>query len=62
VAVGVNWMKEALTPFGITRFCRWLVSCRERTVVKYVNIGNSMSPTLKMITGVSIDLGRLFNG
>jgi hypothetical protein len=55
-------MKEALTPFGITRFCRWLVSCRERTVVKYVNIGNSMSPTLKMITGVSIDLERLFNG
>src|SRR3982074_1111049 len=40
VAVGVNQMKEALTPFGITRFRRRLVSRYERTVVKCINIGD----------------------
>ena len=40
VPVGVNQVEEALTPFGITRFCCWLVSCCQRTVVKCVNIGN----------------------
>src|ERR1700726_3375892 len=40
VAVGVNWVEEALTPFGIVGHGSWLVSRCERTVVKCVNIGN----------------------
>src|ERR1700733_10447050 len=40
VAVGVNQVEEALTPFGIVGHSSWLVSRRERTVVKCVNIGN----------------------
>jgi hypothetical protein len=40
VAVGVNEVEEALTPFGIAGHSSWLVSRSERTVVKCVNIGN----------------------
>ena len=40
VAVGVNEVEEALTPFGIVGHGSWLVSRRERTVVKSANIGN----------------------
>src|ERR1700731_2981531 len=40
VAVGVNQVEEALTPFGVAGHGSWLVSRSERTVVKCVNIGN----------------------
>jgi hypothetical protein len=40
VAVGVNQVEEALTPFGIAGHGSRLVSRCERTVVKCVNIGN----------------------
>jgi hypothetical protein len=40
VAVGVNEVEEALTPFGIAGHGSWLVSRSKRTVVKYVNISN----------------------
>ena len=40
VAVGVNEVEEALTPFGIAGHGSWLVSRFERTVVKCVDIGN----------------------
>src|SRR5438477_12983266 len=40
VAVGVNEVEEALTPFGIAGHSSWLVSRCERSVVKCVNIGN----------------------
>src|SRR6202795_695192 len=40
VAVGVNQVKEALTPFGIAGHGSRLVSRCERTVVKCVNIGD----------------------
>ena len=40
VAVGVNQVEEALTPFGIAGRGRGLAPRYERTVVKCVNIGN----------------------
>ena len=40
VAVGINYVEEALTPFGIARHGSWLVSRCERTVVKCINIGH----------------------
>ncbi len=40
VAVGVSQVQEALSPFRITRLCRWLVPCSERTLVKCINIGD----------------------
>src|SRR3979411_1558039 len=40
VAVGVNEVEEALTPFGSAGHGSWLVSRCECTVVKCVNIGN----------------------
>src|SRR6267142_3159354 len=40
VAIGVKWVEEALTPFGIVGHGNWLVSRCERTVVKCINIGN----------------------
>jgi hypothetical protein len=40
VAVGIDYVDELLTPFGITRHRVWLVSCCEREVVNHVNIGN----------------------
>src|SRR5712675_2257514 len=40
VAVGVNEVEEALTPFGVLGRGSWLVSRCERTVVKCVDIGN----------------------
>jgi len=41
VAVGVNEVEEALTPFGILGRGSWLVSRCERTVVKCVDIGSA---------------------
>ena len=40
VAVGVNEVEEALTPFGIAGHGSWLVSRSERAFIKCVNIGN----------------------
>jgi hypothetical protein len=40
VAVGVNKVEEALTPFGIAGHSSRLVSRSERAFVKYVNIGD----------------------
>src|SRR5450759_2476683 len=40
VAVGINYVEEALTPFGVAGRSSWLVSRCERTVVKCVNIRN----------------------
>ena len=40
VAVGVDQVEEALTPFGVAGHGSWLESRYERTVVKCVNIGN----------------------
>lgn len=40
VAVGVDQVEEALTPFGVAGRGSWLESRYERTVVKCVNIGN----------------------
>ena len=40
VAVGVNQMEEALTPFGVARRSRWLAPRCERTVVKFINTGD----------------------
>jgi hypothetical protein len=38
VAIGVNQVEEALTPFGVVGHGSWLVSRCEREVVKCVNI------------------------
>ena len=40
VAVGVDQVEEALTPFGVAGHGSWLESRYERTVVKCVNIRN----------------------
>ena len=40
MAVGVDQVEEALTPFGVAGHGSWLESRYERTVVKCVNIGN----------------------
>ena len=40
MAVGVNLVEEALTPFGITGHSSRLVSRCERAFVKCVNIGD----------------------
>src|SRR4051812_32109238 len=40
VAVGVDQVEEALTPFGIAGRGSWFVSRCARTVVKRVDIGN----------------------
>jgi len=40
VAVGVNEVEVALSPFGIAGHGSWLVSCCERTTVKCINIGD----------------------
>jgi hypothetical protein len=40
MAVGVDQVEEALTPFGVAGYGSWLESRYERTVVKCVNIGN----------------------
>ena len=40
VAVGVNEVEVALSPFGIAGHGSWLVSCCERTAVKCINIGD----------------------
>jgi hypothetical protein len=40
VAVGVNEVDEALTPFGVAGRSSWLAPRCERTVVKFINIGD----------------------
>lgn len=40
VAVGINQVEVALTPFGVAGDSSRLVSCCKRTVVKCVNVGN----------------------
>src|SRR3954453_16450078 len=40
VAVRVNYVEEALTPFGVAGRSSWLASRCERTVVKFINTGD----------------------
>jgi hypothetical protein len=40
VAVGVDQVEEAFTPFGVAGRSSWLAPRHERTVVKFINIGD----------------------
>jgi hypothetical protein len=40
VTVGVNQVEEALTPFGVAGRSSWLAPRCERTVVKFIDIGD----------------------
>jgi hypothetical protein len=53
VAIGVNYVEEALTPFGIVRHGSWLVSRCERMVVKCVRSAGRDSSVCRRFMPVS---------